>query len=338
MTYDQIYITNLPSFYKIRLYNAIALEKRILVIFTGDDSKSRNADFFSGDIKFESIFYKKQNLLYRVFFTLKLIYSLKYKELILGGWDSIPLILFTYLSNKHKNSIVIESSYHESQTNGLKGFIKRNLIKHIRNKAYVSGKDQKILIERLNFQGKIIKTKGVGIFNYIPQPSYVPKNRIQNFIYVGRLIEVKNLEFLIKFFNKKPELTLNIIGFGELEKYLKSIAKPNIIFHGAIDNKNLSSLYQQNDVFILPSKSEPWGLVVEEALNNGLPVLVSDKVGCASEIVNENNGLIFIYNSEKDLSEKIDTITDINYYNKLSENISHLDFESIEKEQIKCYL
>ena len=133
-------------------------------------------------------------------------------------------------------------------------------------------------------------------------------------------------------------MRLNIIGFGKQEQYLKSISNKNIKFYGAIDNKELRKYYQENDVFILPSKSEPWGLVVEEALNSGLPVLVSDKVGCAEEIVNESNGLIFKYDSEEDLLQKIRQITDINYYNKLRKNISKLDFKTIELEQIKSYL
>ena len=336
--YDKVFVTNLLSFYKINLYNEISSRQKILVIITGDGAESRNANFFKGEIKFKFIAYVKRNFFYRLCFTLFLLTSLQYKEIIAGGWDSIPLWLFALLSPKSKNSVVIESSYIESETNGVKGLIKRIFISRIRDKAYVSGLSQQKLAEDLKCKARIVKTKGVGVFNYVKQPRYVARIKVSNFLFVGRLIEAKNLEFLIKVFNELKEYTLFIVGFGKLDTYLRSIANDNIVFLGAIDNEKLSEIYQRNDVFILPSKSEPWGLVVEEALNNGMPVLVSDRVGCASEIVNDKNGLVFKWDSDSDLRDKITKISQIDYYNQLRNNISKMDFEKIEKEQIDCYL
>ena len=336
--YDKVFVTNLLPFYKINLYNEISSRQRILVIVTGDDAETRNANFFKGDIKFEFIFYRKRNIFYRLYFTLHLLTKLQYKEVIVGGWDSIPLWLFALLSPKSKNSVVIESSYIESDTSGMKGFAKRIFISRIRNKAYVSGLSQQKLAENLKCRAKVVKTKGVGVFNYVKQPEYIARKKVKNFLFVGRLVEVKNLEFLIRVFNELKAYTLRIAGFGKLETYLKSIANDNIVFLGAVDNEKLSEVYQQNDVFILPSKSEPWGLVVEEALNNGMPVLVSDRVGCASEIVDDENGLVFKWDSEADLRDKINKIVQIDYYNQLRHNISKMDFEKIEKDQVNCYL
>ena len=336
--YDKVFVTNLPSFYKISLYNEISKKRKIFVIFTGDGMDSRNADFCKGTMHFAHIHYKYRNLFYRLLLSLYLSFSLNYKELVIGGWDSLPMWIFSFFSPKRKNSVVVESSAFESKICGLKGLIKRIFIERIRNKAYVSGDTQKDLVLSLHFKGHIIKTAGVGIFNYIKQPLFLPRKNVRNFLYVGRLVEVKNLEFLIRVFNSLPELTLNIIGFGYLENHLKSIAKSNINFLGAVDNKKMVDYYQKNDVFILPSKSEPWGLVVEEALNNGLPVLISNRVGCGPEIVNDSNGLVFQYDSEDDLVEKIKRISDLEFYNQLRMNISKLDFSEIEKRQINCYL
>ena len=336
--YDKIFVTNLPSFYKLNLYNKIAEQIKIAVIFTGDDSESRNSDFFKGEKTFDTYCFKRKNLLYRILFPIFLLSRLSYKELIIGGWDSIPMWMFAILSPSMKNSIAVESSYYESTTSGIKGFVKRRFIDMIGKYAYASGKAQEQLIKNAGFKGEIITTKGVGIFNYIQQPPYRAKTQVKNFIYVGRLVEVKNLAFLIKVFNTLPQYTLHIIGFGEQEDQLKSIAKGNIIFHGAINNKDLPKSYQSCDIFILPSKYEPWGLVVEEALNNGLPVMISDRVGCGPEIINDSNGIVFKYNSEEDLKEKISIISNIDYYNQLRKNISQLDFQAIEQFQIECYL
>ena len=212
---DKIIITNLPSFYKINLYNEINKHCKLYVIYTWDHLHGRNPDFFSGGMEFEHIHLKGKGI-QRLLQICKLLKSINYKELILSGWDSTPLWLAAFLSNKKKNSIVVESSYYESTTRGIKGLIKRLFISRI-SKAYVSGQSQKKLVESLNFRGETIITKGVGVFNYIEQPPYIERKIVEKYIYVGRLTAVKNLHFLINTFNNLPHLQLTIVGFGELE-------------------------------------------------------------------------------------------------------------------------
>lgn len=76
------------------------------------------------------------------------------------------------------------------------------------------------------------------------------------YLYVGRLIDVKNLGFLVKAFNKNGK-PLTIVGKGCLEASLKQMACKNIDFKGFIDNKDLPQIYKEHDIFILPSKLEP---------------------------------------------------------------------------------
>lgn len=334
---DTLIITNLPSFYKINLYNEIALYKSIFVIYTGDTSEGRNRDFFTGEARFDYLFLSS-NKLKRLKEVFDQIRFFRYEELILGGWDSLPLWLAAFISFRTKNALVVESSYLESQTRGWKGLLKKIYISRI-SKVYASGRSQKKITDDLGFNGKTIITKGVGVFNYVPQPQFVPRNQICNFLYVGRLVTCKNIEMLIETFNGLPQKNLYIIGFGTLEEKLKKIANDNIHFWGAISNRELFKFYQKMDVFVLPSRSEPWGLVVEEALNNGLPVLVSNRVGCAEEIVTQGeNGLVFRYDDKNDLLKCISMISDLKLYNKMRENISKMNFEQIEHEQINCYL
>lgn len=334
---DKIIITNLPSFYKINLYNEINKSCKLLVIYTWDHSHGRNQDFFEGTMHFDHIHLNKGSFS-RLCQLIKLIYSISYKELILSGWDSIPLWVGALISCKCKNSIVVESSLYESSTTGLKGLIKRLFLSRV-SKVYASGKGQKSLVEELGFHKDIIITKGVGIFNFISQPPYTERDQVSKFLFVGRLTAVKNLNFLIRVFNELPTCELTIAGFGELESELMAIASENIKFLGAVPNKHLSKVYQDHDVFILPSYSEVWGLVVEEALNNGLPVIVSDRVGCADEIIEDGtNGLIFKNNDAQSLHDCIKKIQNIELYNKMRRSISELNFEEIERMQAQCYL
>lgn len=339
ITYNLVFITNLPSFYKINLYNEINKKVPIFVIFTGDLVQERENDFFNGDINFDHLSLKGNTHFKRLCKILKILSSLDYSELVLGGWDSILLWLSAFLSPKRKNSVAIESSYLESTIFGIKGWLKKIFMMRI-NRVYASGKSQMKLAMDMGYKGNdIIITKGVGVFNYIDQPKYKEKQVVNNFIYVGRLSEEKNLRLLISVFNKYPMLKLNIIGYGHMQNELVLLSRSNIRFLGSVDNKNLSKYYQQNDVFILPSISEPWGLVVEEALNNGLPVILSNRVGCAEELLIEGeNGFSFQYDNEESLFEAIEKIREIKTYNRLLENISKMNFKLIEEHQVNCYI
>lgn len=335
--YDKIIITNLPAFYKIRLFNEISRYQSLLVIYTGHGSDGRNVDFYNESILFKSIKLSGSSL-NKCLEIFKLIRKVQFKEMLIGSWDH-PAMWVTILSSpKSKNSLIVESSVFESSTSGLKGLIKRIFCSRI-STAYVSGVAQQQLMEHLSFKGKYKVTHGVGIFNYHDQPEYSEKqDAVKKFLFVGRLIDVKNLIMLVKVFNNLPDLELNIVGFGEQEDLLRSIAGPNVKFHGAIENKKIYSVYQQMDVFILPSKSEPWGLVVEEALNNGLPVIVSDRVGCRYDLITEEHGLVFNYNDSSSLIQAINKMQDLTYYNTLCKNISNLNFTEIEKKQVETYL
>ena len=338
MHYSKIIITNLPSFYKINLYNKINEKKKIFVVFTGDTASIRKKDFFKGNINFDHINLENKSTIKKIIAAHKIISTFSYNELIACGLNELINWFCVFYSPRQKNATVVESSYYESTTSGLKGFIKKLFFKRI-STTYASGIAQEKLAKGLGFKGKMVITKGVGIFNIIQQPEYIPTTKVSSFIYVGRLSEEKNLKFLINIFNKHPQYILNIIGYGPEEEDLKSGANHNIKFLGAIDNGVLPELYQKNDVFILPSIKEPWGLVVEEALNNGLPVIISNKVGCVEEIIKPDfNGLSFDPISESSLISCIEKITNVSYYNQLKQNISKLDFNETVQYQVNCYI
>jgi glycosyltransferase involved in cell wall biosynthesis len=239
------------------------------------------------------------------------------------------------LLNRNKISLVLESSVLESITNGIKGFLKKVFLRKV-SKVYASGDNHIKLLQDLNYNGDIIKTKGVGLINYISksQPLESYKNK---FLYIGRLSEVKNLAFLIKVFNKLPEHSLTIIGEGPEKIKLESMSAPNINFVGSVENKVLSQYFTQNNFLFLPSLSEPWGLVVEESLYNGMPVIVSNNCGSVDLVNNEFNGYIFDPDSALELENIIKGINN-NIYQKLKVNIAANYIENKDIDQVDSYL
>lgn len=332
----KIFLTNIPAFYKIRLYNEISKRERILVIFDGINEEYRNEDFFNGEMVFPYVFLKG-NTWQKVSQLFGVLRNNRYDEFIIGGWENVVSLVAPFISKRIKNSCIIESSVYESTWTGLKGRIKKVYMHRI-SKVYASGSSQASLARNLGYMGEIKLTGGCGLLNYVTQPKYEERESVTNFIFVGRLVEVKNLKLLVNVFNALPDLHLDIVGFGEQEQELKEISKDNIRIVGAVDNKKLPHYYQKADVFILPSKSETWGLVVEEALNNGCPVIVSNRVGCRESIVTRNVGVVFEYDKPDSLKEAIDKIRKKDYYNTLRRHISELDFSARAKKQVEVYL
>lgn len=128
------------------------------------------------------------------------------------------------------------------------------------------------------------------------------------FLYVGRLTEVKNIDLLIDAFSRlyNQSAALVIVGAGDKEQFLKQkvaeLKLKSVYFKGAKGIPELFKYYAVADVFVLPSSFEPWGLVVNEALACGIPVIVSHKVGASEDLVkDEYNGFIFKSGDEDEL-------------------------------------
>jgi glycosyltransferase involved in cell wall biosynthesis len=80
---------------------------------------------------------------------------------------------------------------------------------------------------------------------------------------------------------------------GELERQGRDLKVP-AVFLGFQNQSQLASVYRAADVLVLPSMSETWGLVVNEALACGTPCVVSDACGCAPDMIKPGiNGAVF---------------------------------------------
>lgn len=130
--------------------------------------------------------------------------------------------------------------------------------------------------------------------------------RPNNFIFVGRLAETKNLPLLLTCFAEARKQSVNeqawgliLLGDGlERERLVElsstlDLADQVKLLPGR-PWYQIPAVLALSDVLVLPSRSEPWGLVVNEAMACGLPVIVSDRCGCAADLVQDDrNGFVF---------------------------------------------
>lgn len=94
------------------------------------------------------------------------------------------------------------------------------------------------------------------------------------------------------------DFTLLLVGDGptrpELERFVVEMRMDNVVFAGFINQSRLPTIYGICDVFVLPSMNEPWGLVVNEVMCAGKPVVVSKEIGCVPDlVVHGENGFLF---------------------------------------------
>ena len=135
-------------------------------------------------------------------------------------------------------------------------------------------------------------------------------------LFLGRLHRIKGLDTLIPAFaeiiKKEPKAVLVLAGPDD-ENYKREVLKfidevnlrtSDIVFTGMLVGEDKTAVYKESDVFVLPSYSENFGMVVVEAMYSCLPVVITKYVGIAPEIIKNNAGIV-IKKSEKELTEAI---------------------------------
>lgn len=133
-------------------------------------------------------------------------------------------------------------------------------------------------------------------------------------IFVGRLIERKGIQFVIRALNLLPdEIHLILVGDGPLEALLKSLASrenvlPRVHFVGFRTRGEILSLLKGADCFVLPSLHEGLGIVVQEAMFAGLPVVATNNGGQVDLIQEGRNGLLVAPRNVRELARAIQRV------------------------------
>ncbi len=121
-------------------------------------------------------------------------------------------------------------------------------------------------------------------------------------LFVGRLVPEKGVFDLLAAYAKlesavRSQLGLVFAGDGvcreELLRQAKSISPGTICFPGFAQREDLAGLYALAEALVLPTHSDPWGLVVNEAMACGLPIIVTNVTGCSADLVEDGwNGYV----------------------------------------------
>jgi len=173
---------------------------------------------------------------------------------------------------------------------------------------------------------------------FIGHPFVHTKKKISNYqkynlLYVGTIYPRKGIEYLISAIGLLPiklrsKINLNIVGNCPDENYLFKLNKlitnlglsSNIIFNGRVSQNTLIKFYESAYCFVLPSKHEGYGLVIEEAMAYGLPVIAFNNSAMPYTIKHNKNGMLVKNLDFTELSMAIKkVIEDENFHHQLSQ-------------------
>ena len=295
-----------PASYTVDLIENIHSKLKIDYIFINDRSEAYTEINFGNDR-----FLSSKSLFSKIYFIYKVLKE--YDIIIINGYNNYVFI-FTYLFNIlffKKKHIAIESDTQlQFPKNLVKRFIKYIYLNIIFRNKYVYG------FAGGSFTHKeLFRYYGMNESRIFLLPMVVDNNKFYKninhkdpekftFLFVGRLLSTKNVDklcecFLSTFSDNQARLL--IVGDGmNFKDYKEKYSRESVSFLGSLYGSELINIYHESSAFVFPSSQEAWGLVINEAMCSGLPIIAHRNVGSIHDlIIGKDTG--FIINNDNDL-------------------------------------
>lgn len=252
----------------------------------------------------------------------------EFDVILIFGWALFSnwLVVLAALLSRTPILLCAESPLsHESPKKGFVAKIRRGTLKilfsNVSGFLYI-GRENRLFYESFGVPSKKLFFAPYAVDNnrHVETRKKTPSDRNTaapvKILFVGKLIEKKRPMDLLQAFHKLQEklggskAELWFVGSGiqqaDLEAYVAKHDIKGVTFWGFQNQTELPRFYTDADIFVLPSGyGETWGLVVNEAMCHGKPVIVSDLVGCGRDLVTGNNGFRFPYRDVPRLAEAL---------------------------------
>lgn len=228
--------------------------------------------------------------------------------IVCSGWIDKDYLKICKTNFKKSTTVVsLDNHWKGSFKQKILTIISPFYLKRIFKNAWVPGKKQLEYAHKLGF-------KNAKEHFYVPniefyKNCYFPgKIKPKRFLYIGRYVEHKGIFELWEAFKQlhkefPNDWELWCLGTGD--KFENRIQHDKVKHFGFVQPEELAYYIKETMVFVLPSKFEPWGVVVQEMAAAGMPLLLSDKVGSKESFLSAKNGFSFNGNSIQELKEAL---------------------------------
>lgn len=340
-----LYFTNIPSPYKIDFLNELSKMVNITCIFNNNSKDDqRNAKWYKNDFSFESITinsfgYKQLK---------KILSQKKYDIVINANYACINSVIFMYILKKNniKFFISADGGFINENDSLLSSFLKNHFISKADYYFSTGVETDKYLMHYGANKNSIFHVPLTSLYekDILNNPIIHDQKKVLKekhninyskvFLSVGNFIYRKGYDLFLKAINNQNynDVAFIIIGGGKEKdnyiKYLKTNKINNVFIIDYLSKEELKDYYKMADIFFFPSREDIWGLVINEAMAHGLPIISSKNVLAAKELVDNN----YLYSPE-DINELNILINRMNDLTK--DELFHIGEQNLER--IKSY-
>lgn len=347
-----LFITNIPAPYRIDFYNELGKYYDITVLFEAKRAPGITFNWKENEIRnFKAIFLKEGNFNERRidWSIFKYIKSLKYDEIVITNYAYATemIALFSIKLRKIPYFYELDGAMINHEESKIKRFIKKFFLSGA--KGYISpssisddyvkfyaGNKSKIyrypftsLEESDILQNLVTNQEKVSLKKQLN----IVENKIV--LAIGQFIPRKGFDILLKAAQDiDKETGIYIVGGKPTPEYLKlqkDMNLTNVHFEGFKTKHELSLYFKAADIFVHPTREDIWGLVINEAMGYGLPVITTNKCVAGMELLSPE--CIISVENEKQLSDSINRLlSDDDLRMKLSlKNLEKIKGYTIEK-------
>lgn len=326
-----LFVTNIPSPYRVEFFTLFAKTVKLTVIYERRNAANREKSWLgeAGQKAYEEIFLDGRTFGEENSLSLGLVRHLRkhrYDHVIFGGYNSPSVILAMRWMRRHHRPYGITCDGmlpKEGEVTGWKEKLKRSLISgadfwlssgHITTRELVRyGANAERVFE---FPFSSVREEDI---DELPSDRAACKAALglpdcKLLLYVGQFIPRKGLDVLQKAMEllkeSLPQETFRLCLVGGDEKKLEALAcsfpKAETVFPGFLNKTQLAAWYRAAELFVLPTREDIWGLVVNEAFAHGLPVVTTERCVAGMEMIEAGRtGVLVPIDDPKALAEGI---------------------------------
>jgi glycosyltransferase involved in cell wall biosynthesis len=299
-------VTEIPAPFRIPLFNALAAEPEIelCVCFLAEHDPRRSYRVYRDEFAFDEVILPgwgarrrgRWIMLNRGVF--RLLRRVRPQVIVVGGWNQPAFwqVLAAARVRRIPTLLWVESTSSDVRVAGAVAESLRRLALRLSSGFVVPGRASRAYLRRLGTaDARIVEAPNavdLDIFAERVEAARADRAALRErlalegcvFLYVGRLEPEKGLDVLIRAMGDVPG-QLVLIGSGSLEPELRAAAGEAIRIVGQLTRDELVPWYATADALVLPSRSEPWGMVLNEGAAAGLPLVSTDAAGAAHDLI-----------------------------------------------------
>lgn len=356
-----LYITNIPSPYRVEFFNELSQYCDLTVAFEMGAAKDRDKSWKSHEgYKFRAIFMKALYEKTEGAFCpeiITLINEHRKSVIVVGGYSTPTGMYSIGYMKMHRIPFILNCDGGIIKEDGIfKRAIKRFFIGAAHEWLSTGEKSDEYLIyygankERIH-RYSFSSVRACDIVQVDTEEKEQIRRKLgitesKMVLFVGSFIHRKGVDILLKACKEMSDVAVVLVGGSDLSTYESIIStgvKSKIYAVGFKNKEEVRQYYQAADVFVLPTREDIWGLVINEAMAQSLPVITTTKCVAGLELVRDGiNGYLVEPEDEEQLRNRVNTILEnIPLQKRMAEEsrqmIANYTIENMATEHIHCF-